>query len=209
MIRFSATLACCALASGCVSVPPMYSETWPRQMTVEAGTCPEIDGEYQDAGEATLKVKRDTWASQMMSLSHLMNGGWSRATHGDKNRLGRTYYHPGRDKYLAVRLRREEDELHVEAVDTDGGTRAFVLPTQRPCRDSLLPMETTMHADPFSGAAAHGSYSLGRAEDGSLLVYVNVVDTFLLALWGRTSIWVRFPPTTPGLPPESPGVSTS
>lgn len=194
--RIGALIVVASLALGCAT-SAVYENDWARQVKVETGACPDIDGEYQNAGDATLKVGWGKRKRQALSLAHFMNGGWSRDSHRDMERLGTTYYNPALDWFRTVRLRRAGEELQVEAVHKDGGTTTFVLPTHRECRDSILPVETTMHASPFSGTAAHGSYSLGRAEDGSLLVYVHVVDTFLLALWGSTDIWVRFPPAVP------------
>ena len=184
------------LASGCMT-RPIYHESWAEQVKVEAGACPDINGEYQNTGEAFRKDKHIVYEREQLSLAHLLNGGYGLESHTVDNRLGFTAYEADMDPHRQVRLKLDEDVLHVESTLDDGSIQAFDLPVRRECRDSILVLEAAWSYDLFAAAAVRGYYAFGRAKDGSLLAFGNVGGVLLGVFWRSTAFWVRFPSAVP------------
>ena len=201
--RTLAVILVCAFATGCVH-RPVYWESWAKQVIVESGACPVIDGDYQNAGERFLKAKHDTYERQNVSLAHLLNGWVSAKWFPADDRLGRTAFNPAEDAYQSVSLRLAEGKLHIRASRADGSTRAFDLPTLQQCRDSILLVEKgwgdsgTML---YLSLAERSTLGLGRAEDGSLLVHQRASGVgflmFLPISVDTEEFWFRFPPVAP------------
>ena len=202
-----AVILICAFASGCV-FRPVYGEFWAKQVKVESDACPVIDGNYQNAGEMFSKAKHDTYEHEMISLAHLMNR-WDDIGAGKADkRLGMTFADPAEDAYQTVSLRLVKGKLHIEASLADGGARAFDLPTRQQCRDSTVVLEADWFDD---GEAISGrkTLALGRAEDGSLLVYEAATEFFWLwPIPSRSASWKRFPPVAPAPRRNFQGLST-
>ena len=206
--RSLAVILVCAFATGCVH-RPVYGESWAKQVIVESGACPVIDGDYQNAGERFLKAKHHTYERQNVSLAHLLDG-WVSA-----KRIGRVAFNPAEDAYQSVSLRLAEGKLHIRASRADGSTRAFDLPTRQQCRDSILLLEKgwgdsgTML---YFSLVERSALGLGRAEDGSLLVRQSASGVGFV-MWLPISVdteafWFRFPPVAPSpadaeSPPEA------
>jgi hypothetical protein len=179
----------------------VYWESWAKQVLVESGACPVIDGDYQNAGERFLKAKHDTYERQNVSLAHLLNHWVSAQQPPADDRLGRTAFNPAEDAYQSVSLRLTEGTLHIRASRADGGTRAFDLPTRQQCRDSLLFLEKgwgdsgTML---YLSVVERSALWLGRAEDGSLLVRQSASGVgfvmYLPVSVDTEAFWFRFPP---------------
>jgi len=205
-LRSLAVILVCAFAAGCIH-RPVYWESWAKQVTVESGACPVIDGDYQDAGEVFLKAKHGTYERKDVSLAHLLSE-WAGA-----KRIARFASDPDEVVYQSVSLRLEEDKLHIREWRADGSPTAFDLPTRQQCRRSNLLLEKgwgdsgTMV---YFSLVERSALGLGRAEDGSLLVHQSAsgVGFFLfLPIWvDYEAFWLRFSPvmsSPPGaeLPP--------
>src|SRR5437867_9853058 len=130
--RTLAVILVCAFATGCVH-RPVYWQSWAKQVIVESGACPAIDGDYQNAGERFLKAKHHTYERQNVSLANLLNGWVTTKRSPRDDRLGRTAFNPAEDAYQSVSLRLAEGKLHIRASRADGSTRAFDLPTRQQC----------------------------------------------------------------------------
>jgi WD40 repeat protein len=195
------------IASVCVAGHhPRYSGGSPAdQVRVENGACPDIDGEYQNAGERY----NDAYECTTVSLAHLFNSWDDPALRLADTRLGVTSPDPAKDPYLSVSLRLLDGKLHVVAALANGGTRAFVLPTRQPCQDSTLLLE----ADWDDGEAwfFRRKGALGRAEDGSLLVRESEAGVAFLLVpvpYFTSAEWTRFPPVAPAPAPARPSGPT-
>ncbi len=198
------------LCAGCVTAP-VYSGGWAEQVKVEGGACPDIDGEYQNAGEAFYDDANGYVAPHYVSLAHILNGGYSEHTHVAVDRLDQTAYLSRDDDYSTIRLELADDALRVTGSHRDGSSKAFSLPIQQQCRDSILHVESRWGL--FIVMNSRLAYSFGRAVDGSLLVRTSASGAGLafmvLPMAGSVSNWVRFPPaletqqtTGPALPRE-------
>jgi hypothetical protein len=202
-------------ATGCTTMRPIYPDSWPAQVAVDNDACPSIDGVYQNAGEwfAGEKYVADP-PRQTVSLAYLLSAGPAYILYDGYigaedevspdyvNRLGKTYRDPTRDAYRTIALRLADDTLHVEATLADGGKREFALPVRERCRDSLLVVETGPSSEEELGAyypflIGSSTYALGRAADGSLLMYASSWDVmfwFVLPMLATNEAsWVRFP----------------
>jgi hypothetical protein len=196
---FLALILSAVFASGCIR-HPIYHESWAEQVKVEDGACPDIDGEYENTGEAFKKDKHIVYQREQLSLAHLLNGGYGMETYTVDNRLGFTAYQADVDPHRQVRLKLDGDVLHVESTLDDGRVQAFDLPVRRACRDSIVVLEAAWSYELFTASAARGYYAFGRAEDGSLLAYGNVGGVLLGVFWNSAAFWVRFPTVASGPP---------
>jgi len=195
-LRSLAVILVCVFAAGCIH-RPVYSDSWAKQVTVESGACPVIDGDYQDAGEMFSKAKHETFERKDVSLAHVLSE-WAGA-----KRIG-PLRNPDDVVYQSVSLRLEEGKLHIRASSADGSLLAFDLPTRQQCRESNLPLEKgwgdtgTMF---YFSLVERSALGLGRAEDGSLLVLQNAKGVgfiLFLPIWvDSESFWFRFPPVMP------------
>jgi hypothetical protein len=192
-------IATCAFVSGCIRLP-VYGESWAEQVQTESDACPDLDGVYQNAGEAFEKKGGEQVRKPEPSLAHLLNGGFGLLSHRADDRLGITTYGAAADDYQTIRLRLVKGKLHVTGSRVDGSSQSFVQPTHETCRNSTLLVETDYGYDLFSGSFVHGGYSLGRAHDGSLLAYGSAKGTVLVAFVHSNAFWVRFPPVAEGSP---------
>ncbi len=172
----------CTFSSGCVSLA-VYPETWAEQVQVESGTCPVIDGHYQNSGEILTRDRNDSLVRTEVNLVDVFNevaydtpteilGSDQVIPHGD-DRPGIPFPEPLIDHYQTIRLRLVGDKLQVEATRKGGSTETFELATRQQCRDSILLLEVDWYVATYSlllNVAERTTYALGRAEDGSLLV---------------------------------------
>jgi hypothetical protein len=213
--RSLAVILVCAFATGCVH-RPVYWESWAKQVIVEPGACPVIDGDYQNAGERFLKAKHHTYERQNVSLAHLLNGWVSAKRFPAHDRLGRTAFNPAEDPYQSISLRLAEGKLHIRASRADDSTQAFDLPTRQQCRDSILLLEKGW-GDSGTGLyfslVERSALGLGRAEDGSLLVRHSASGVGFVMLLpvsvDTEAFWFRFPPVAPSpADAESPPASS-
>ena len=191
-----------AFSMGCVS-KPVYSENWPEQVKLEKDACPVIDGIYENAGEVFLGDGNGHLRPQRVSLAHILNGGYDQQVYTDDERLGKTAYESRLDSYKTIRMQLVDDRLHIEGTRPDGNSRAFDMPVRLRCHDSVMQVESNWQ--PYIVMNSKLSYSLGRARDGSLLIYattsaaglVFVAAPIVLPVAGGSSSWVRFKPVTP------------
>ncbi len=192
-----AVVMACAFVSGCVT-RPVYEESWAEQVRVKSGACPDIDGVYQNTGEAFSRASHDTRVRELFSLAHVLNGAFSYVSFFDDDRLGQTFTDPAKDAHQTVSLQLTEGMLHIEAVLADGSTRTFDLAARGRCRDSTMLVEADWKQD--DEFFVRTALALGRAEDGSLLVYRTTTEVvfFLVPLAGHDAAWIRFPPVSNG-----------
>jgi hypothetical protein len=188
-----AVILASAFGSGCLSFPGVYGETWAAPVQLEGETCPNIDGDYQNAGE---KYDSDTYARTDVSLAYLLG---SHAEQRNDNSLAYTFENPAKDAYQSVSLKREADSLQVVASRADGSQRAFELPASKECHDSMLQLGAAWDSGTMLVASMVGrsKLALGRAEDGSLLVYQKDSGVGLLfympIVAGTSQEWIMFP----------------
>ncbi len=193
----------CALASGCVT-RPVYDDSWAEQVKVARGTCPTIDGTYQNAGEEFHRARGDTLKRTTRSLTRLLNVGYDHLEPADETRLGPAFDDPSMNWYQSVRLQLMDGKLHMEVSRADGGIEGFDLPIRQQCQDSTLLVETNWDGTGtlklLGSFVEHNTLSLGRAQDGSLLVRKSEVGAMLFLWWpvmaGGEVDWIRFAPAT-------------
>lgn len=204
----------CTFSSGCVS-RAVYPDTWAEQVQVESGTCPVIDGEYQNAGELFTRGRNDRLVRNEVSLVDVFNevaydaplevlGSDVSVPQGD-DRPGIPFPEPLIDHYQTIHLRLVEDKLHVEAARASGSTETFELATRRQCRDSTLLLEVDWYVATYAlllNVAERTTFALGRAEDGSLLVRAGLGGGLFILQWpilaGAGANWMRFPAVAEG-----------
>lgn len=103
---------------------------WAEQVRLDDGVCPDIDGTYRNAGE---RFDFDTHNRRIVSLAHLLNGGFSADAFQADDCLGATALTAADDPHQTVTLRLEENALHVR-----GGTRGRRCQDLRPARATAL-----------------------------------------------------------------------
>jgi hypothetical protein len=189
-------LSASLLASGCVTAP-VYHESWSAQVKTEEGTCPEIEGTFQNAGQAFEKDRHLGFKPQRLSLAHILNEGYGRSAHEAPTRLGATAYLAADDSYETIELHVADGVLHVAGTKKDGEVQSFEIPVSGTCKDSMLQVEAEWEYQLLLASAARAAYSLGRAEDGSLLVYGQSGGVLLGVIAGSAGFWVRFPRLEP------------
>jgi hypothetical protein len=192
-------LVVCIFSTGC-TMQPVYGNSWAAQVRLDDGVCPDIDGTYRNAGE---RFDFDTHNRRIVSLAHLLNGGFSADAFQAVDRLGATTLNAADDPHQTVSLRLEESALQVEATRTDGGVRTFDLPVRPRCRNSILFIESDWSGGSVVLASGVGrtSLALGWAEDGSLLARASgsgIAFLFWLPIgMGSAADWTIFPPVSP------------
>ena len=204
----------CTFSSGCVS-RAVYPDTWAEQVEVESGTCPVIDGEYQNAGELFTRGRNDRLVRNEVSLVDVFNevaydtpteilGSDQVIPQGD-DRPGIPFPESLIDHYQTIHLRLVEGKLHVEATLAGGSTRTIELSTRQQCRDSILLLEVDWYVATYVlmiNVAERATYALGRAEDGSLLVRAGSGGGLFILQWpilaAGGSDWMRFPAVAGG-----------
>ena len=207
MFRLTAACCTCLLASGCFSSPAVYPGHWRGQQVLNDGDCPVIDGSYLNAGETYRSADGDEHAiAEARSLAHLLNGGTGVESLALWNKLGDSHADPARDPAVTVDLVVLADRLRVTATHADGGSRSLALPLSDDCHDGLYALASDWDTDleliaPVAPEFSRKSTSLGRADDGSLLVYEKktAVQWYLLtpAFGYSEAAWIRFSPAPP------------
>ena len=212
MIRFLTICATVTLASGCVISRAVYEESWAKQVQVESGACPTIDGEFRNAGEQGISAKEKAKCPtcgqiRARSLARLLNVGHDYEFRDDEVRFEPSIDDTATYVYQSIRLRLMDNSLQVEASLPDGSTESFELPTRRKCRNSTMVLNSSwdgtdiMGTVPFVSFVNHSSLALGRAMDGSLLVRRGSTEGMFLLEWplmfGTEADWTRFAPITP------------
>jgi hypothetical protein len=216
MIRIIAVLACCAFGAGCVSISK-YPAEWAEKARVKSGSCPVIDGEYQNVGES-LEKTRDGIKRTNTSLAAALSAGFSM----ESDALGLSEADPLAVVPAEDAVGTETEKVHLELVGDilqvtttrlDGTTTRFDRPVESKCRDSMLLVETDWSTtlndeDSPTGIWLHllerESWKLGRAEDGSLLMHVSYVSSLMVLEWPIFPVvasgWIRFPAVEPASP---------
>src|SRR5687767_6082431 len=136
MFRISTTLMACCLASGCVSSGGGYPMNWPEPEALQSGACPDIDGEYKDAGEMFLERSEGHYVQEPVSLARLLNG-WA----DQKDQRLEYTVQEATDGFESISLRLVGDNLRVTTSRTGTFGKTFDIPVKRSCGESLMPME--------------------------------------------------------------------
>lgn len=208
-VRAGTACVTLAFAAGCVS-GGIYPDEWAKKVEVESTDCPVIDGEFVNEGEYFEKVDDDGLIRHTTTLGSLSGCFDCLAAEVP---TGVTIA-AVTDSYQKFRLQLVDETLYIQATAADGSTLALEQPIRKSCSDSLMLVEADWWSSleeedgwEMFGATlgmsmlARGSWKLGRAEDGSLLVRQSASGSLLLFYWPilpmSFSEWVRFPPAVP------------
>lgn len=197
-----AVILASGFGTGCISLPGVYGETWAAPVQLEGKACPDIDGDYQNAGET---FASGTYERTSVSLAYMLG---THAEQRNDSTLAYTFENPSEDAYQTVSLKHEGDRLQIVASRADGGQRAFYLPASKDCDDSMLQLGAAWDSGTMVIASIVGrsKLALGRAQDGSLLVREKDSGMGLIfympIVAGSAEAWNRFPPAMPGAEPE-------
>ena len=194
MFRISITFMACCLASGCVTTGGGYPMNWPDPEALGSGACPDINGNFRDAGEMFLERSEGHYVQEPVSLARLLNGWADRRD----QRLEYTVQE-ATDGFESISLRLMGDNLQVTTYGSGTSSQEFDIPVKRSCDDSLMAMEVNWDLDTtvLVSFVDRSTLKLGRATDGSLLVNTSSTDSFVLLYLpmfaGKDERWIRFP----------------
>ncbi|MGQ0384841.1 MAG: hypothetical protein ACT4UP_09220 [Gammaproteobacteria bacterium] len=202
--RVSVILLICATAAGC-HTGPEFRNSWPQPVKLESGTCPDIDGVYENAGESGRRFVRHLQSmNSAISLAHLLNGQFDSFSYKNPDRLGATTSDPYQDAYRTIRVRHLVDTLHFEAVRADGRAASFELQASPECRDSWVLLKSGWAADTLDGpypVQVRYDLAFSRFTDGALLVRTKTdfptPGAGYTAVFFRDSHVYRFLPVRP------------
>ncbi|MGQ0384840.1 MAG: hypothetical protein ACT4UP_09215 [Gammaproteobacteria bacterium] len=209
VLRAGMACAAFAVAAGCVS-SGVYPDAWAAKVEAGAAGCPTIDGEYVNEGEYFEKVDDDGLKRHTTTFGQLaacMECSIGEPAEG----AGATAV---TETYLTFRLQLVDDVLKISATAADGATHGYEQKIRKRCADSMMLIEAEWwssleeeEGQEMFGATLgmsvlmRGSWKLGRAEDGSLLVQQTAAGSLLVFYWPILPMsfkeWVRFPPVAP------------